>query len=431
MFKRTLFLGMLMLLIFSATTAQDEPQNWLLISHQKAETLETIVSRLDVNSGVMEDIFSVETTYTRFRLSPTGDQVAYFAITPAERYEGQYGSEVTFYLQDVYGGAARAVASNGFMIGNSTMATAIVPAWSPDGNRVAVVNYDENETAIQFTIIDALTDEVVQTIPASPLPNSAPVWSPDGQTLAYFAEYCMRCGIGTVYVVSAVEADTPRPVLAERDEHKNIDGLMGWLPDTREVLIVRDADNLAVDDEKTWMRVNVDTGEMITVLSDNQDRGFCRKLVLLDNSRAVILYEDAARFPAMFIDIATEGERFPQLIGINRMSTFCPMVFSPDQTRVAVAGWLSHRDYGVRVYDVATDDLVTQTTPPVYVQGMVWTPDGEQVVFQVTDAMGGIAETQMFMLNVDDGTTSEITTEVSINVLGGGDALLGWVQPAP
>ena len=73
----------------------------------------------------------------------------------------------------------------------------ISPAWSPDGNRLAYVSFEQKKPVVYVHTISTGARSAVSNFKGS---NSAPAWSPDGQTLAVVLT---RDGNSQVYLMFA------------------------------------------------------------------------------------------------------------------------------------------------------------------------------------------------------------------------------------
>jgi len=314
-FKRTLLFALLTLLIAAPAAAKGEasPLPLLLtVRHVRSSFPgETIVSSVNLNNGVVKDLFSVDTPYTDFSLSPTGDRVAYYA-EPHQKEEPSYTSpDLAYYLWDVGAEKSRRVAINGYKLRDATRG--FVPVWSPDGTRIAVVTNDLQGGNAQIRIIDAATGATLHILTADPPPLYTPVWSPDGSALAYQAEYCGRCARGTPYVVSATHDAAARPILPQESKQVTTDTLIGWLPDSREIIVSSQTDELLphpADIVSRWLRINVETGDIQTIPLTRIPRG-CVWLALISPATATLMANSESGYRPQTIDLPTGKVTFP------------------------------------------------------------------------------------------------------------------------
>lgn len=433
MFKRALILGLFALITLMPATAQDTAHNWLLLTRYYFGRLETIVSKLDMDTGTLEDVFTVATPHTAFSMSPNGDKLAYFAMLPANRSTSEYTDDITYYVQDVFGGEAQIIATHGVALGTSSFYSATLPAWSPDGTHILVVNRDEQNQNDRYTIFDVETGETTLIRPAPTSVRTNFVWSPDGSMLAAYIPSCNLCGPGTIYVFSAAGDITPHPLLDETDLYPdNSETLVGWLLNSREVIIRRGENYLNTDDRSSWLRVNVETGEFEKIAPDSKFEAYCAQIRLLDSSTAQIIGNYQGELMLDTIDLETEGENLPQLLNSPSPTGSCQQVFSPDSTRIAIFNNLGHGNYAIQVYDLTTGKQQAQIPTVSYSIGaMLWTPDGESIVYQYNTSADGVNKTQIFTAKTDGSDTPHLIAEIDAGQYGWYGNLLGWMQSAP
>jgi dipeptidyl aminopeptidase/acylaminoacyl peptidase len=88
------------------------------------------------------------------------------------------------------------------------------PVWSPDGQRIAFVGHDEGNPEVYVL---ELSSGTITNVSNSPLDDYAPLWSPDGQYIAFRRrENAMPYKLAVVEVATGAEVelfmgDSPRP----------------------------------------------------------------------------------------------------------------------------------------------------------------------------------------------------------------------------
>ncbi len=105
----------------------------------------------------------------------------------------------------------------------------ISPAWSPDGNRLAYVSFEEGRPEIY--VQDTLSGQRRRLLPAG-ASSSAPAWSPDGTRLALTSS---RGGNPDIYVFELASGQ-----LRRLTQNPAIDTEPAWAPDGRSLVFTSD-----------------------------------------------------------------------------------------------------------------------------------------------------------------------------------------------
>lgn len=121
------------------------------------------------------------------RWSPDGRRLAYVSFEDKNS---------AVYIQDVYTGQRRAVASNPGI--NSA------PAWSPDGKKLAMTLSKDGNPEIYILNIDT---ELPQRVTNNPAIDTEPTWSPDGDKLYFTSD---RGGSPQIYSASTSGGNAKR-----------------------------------------------------------------------------------------------------------------------------------------------------------------------------------------------------------------------------
>jgi TolB protein len=105
----------------------------------------------------------------------------------------------------------------------------ISPAWSPDGNRIAYVSFEQKKPVVYVQTLSTSQRRVLANFRGS---NSAPAWSPDGRRLAVVLT---RDGNSQIYIVPA---DGGAPVRLTGSS--SIDTEPNFSPDGQSILFTSD-----------------------------------------------------------------------------------------------------------------------------------------------------------------------------------------------
>lgn len=401
MFKRTLLVGLFIVLTFVPAAGQDNTPQILLIATHHWDTLETTISTLDVDTGNVEALFTVDDPLlgigrSNTSLSPTGDWMTYFTV-PDTIPVLNSPFKATYYVRDVFGDEFREIGTYDIQVdprGNLPHWQLIMPSWSPDGRRFTFVNWTP-PYSWEIVVVDASTG-ASHTIPVDSTMNTPPQWSPDSTTLAYYAPYCQYCAVGMVYLVSALEKDaTPRPLFSTEPDTQVSVWLEGWIADSRELVVSR-TDHYYVT-PSYLMTVNADTGEAEKIPEYN---------VWGDSNQSRFLITGDGDFPALEAAMARSNGSFE---------------VSLDWSRIAIPERLDERSIAVRIFDLTTGEQLTQIDTDNALQALYWSPDGERLAYQTFSSP---ASSWVFTARADGSEEPHPVAEID-------GSIRAWVRAEP
>lgn len=171
------------------------------------------------------------------------------------------------------------------------------PAWSPEGNRLAYVSFEDKRSKIYIqNLIDGRRDLVAEYTGI----NGAPAWSPDGGSLAMALS---RDGNAEIYTMHLGSRSLRRMTYDQA-----IDTEPAWSPDGRDIVFTSDragtpqiyrmsasggpAERLTFDGDYNARAAYAADGKSISLVSRNQG-GFRIAVLRLDNRTMQVLTETA------------------------------------------------------------------------------------------------------------------------------------------
>jgi TolB protein len=158
--------------------------------------------------------YSAEMLKSAPRWSPDGSRIAYTA------FEVETGS-VSIYTMNPDGGRQRPLLGSSARAGHAIWDT--LPAWSPDGTRLAFQSNRDNDSFQNFDIYTINADgSDMRRLTRSRGYDGMATWSPDGRQIAFGSN---RSGNAELYVMDADGSNLRR--LTYQDGY---DGQPAWRP---------------------------------------------------------------------------------------------------------------------------------------------------------------------------------------------------------
>jgi TolB protein len=137
-------------------------------------------------------------------------------------YVAKRGSRYELQVADADGFGAQTVLSSNEPI--------ISPAWSPDGNRLAYVSFEDKKPVVYVQSLQTGERRAVANFRGS---NSAPAWSPDGRRLAVTLT---RDGGSQIFLINADGSGAPQRLM----QSAAIDTEANFSPDGQTILFTSD-----------------------------------------------------------------------------------------------------------------------------------------------------------------------------------------------
>ena len=319
------------------------------------------------------------------------------------------------WTYDAAGGPARRLLDDGY--------DARLPAWAPDGRRLAFQAYHRDTWHLWTVNADG---SGLQQITYGPFDDREPHWSPDGTRLAFSSD---RSGHYDIWIVTLATGEVTRLTSAASNE-----SMPAWSPDGRDIAFVSDRPERGIYAQPVGggaeRRLVADaaavTGPVWTpdgaAVAYSAVDGAVSRLVVAGKNIAdagedvfpfraqfvatgEILYTadgvvkrrpvagGAARTVAFSADVAftrtaftPKGRAFDATAPQPVRGLMHPVI-SPDGTRVAFGAlgdlWLVSTGEGQATPERLTNDVFVETNP-------VWSPDGNEIAFS-TDRDGAVA----------------------------------------
>jgi Tol biopolymer transport system component len=244
--------------------------------------------------------------------------------------------------------------------------------------------------------------------------NDMPVWSPDGNSIAFFSD---RGGNPDIYIMkpdgSQVEQLTRDPFASLYFTKSSGDRNPSWSPDGSQIAFDSGRDNqmLTYVNHDIYVMA-VDGSNVKRLTNDGADEGSPR----WSPNGDLIAYTKMEYFsdqalienPAWDIYVMnTDGTQQIQLM--KDPSNELEPSWSPDGAKIAFISDRNGPDFDIYVMNADGSNVTQLTDDSANEFGPVWSPDGTQIVFN-SDRNGNV---QLFMISVDGSNLVQLTKDAS------------------
>ena len=232
----------------------------------------------------------------------------------------------------------------------------IHPAWSPYGNRIAVVSDKEGNNDIYLMNADGSGMQQLTTHPAS---DERPAWSPDGEKIVFIST---RDGSDELYLTDIQGTDITRLTFNEW-----IDGYPCWTPDGSSIVFSRD-----VEGNTDIYVLDVATG-IETNLTDNPARDSF-PAVSPTGDIAFLSNRENPDFPFYHVYVMHADGSGVEKISEDHVMWECP-AWSPRGTSIAcVASTDIKGESTTDIYVLSADgsSMINLTQSPTFVDDPSW-----------------------------------------------------------
>lgn len=321
--------------------------------------------------------------------SPDGHYIAFLRSTSNSR---------ALYVVPALGGPERKVAD----LRPAVLAGRV--SWSPDGKTFAVAEQADSPSRCSIFLVSYDTGEEhrLTTPPVEDTGDQGPVFSPDGQTLAFIR--VGHLGVSEIYL-QPVNGGEARQLTFDKVHVRGV----AWTPDGREILFTSNRVGSFWSD-RLW-RMPAAGGEATLVAGvGDQIASFA-----ISRRGDRVAYEQLSIDTNVWrIDLqSTSGPKSPPVEIIASTRWDFQQQYSPDGRQIVFA---SNRSGNFEIWTCASDGSnpiqVTSFNGPMAGTPR-WSPDGKQIVFD--GRIGGNAD--IYAIKATGGTPRRLTAEVSEDVV--------------
>jgi Tol biopolymer transport system component len=244
--------------------------------------------------------------------------------------------------------------------------------------------------------------------------NDMPVWSPDGNTIAFFSD---RGGNPDIFVMNS---DGSQVKQLTRDAFASLyftkspeDKNPSWSPDGSQIAFESGRDNQMLTYVNHDIYVMAADGSNVTRLTDDgADEGSPR----WSPNGASITYVKMEYFSNQdLIENPTWDIYVMNIDGTHQMqltkdpSNELEPSWSPDGAKIAFMSDRNGENFDIYVMNADGSNVKQLTDDSANEFGPVWSPDGTQVVFN-SDSNGNV---QLFMISIDGSNLVQLTEDTS------------------
>ena len=365
--------------------------------------------------------------------SPDGNQIAFV-------WDGDKHDNVDIYVKSLTGERPLRITFN--------PAIDVLPAWSPDGQRIAFVRIAEG----RFTIytVPSLGNGAERKLLTLSGPSQKISWSPDGKFMA-LSDKSPGQEVAAIYLFSPDTGEKQR--LTSPPANVSGDSCPTFSPDGQSLAFIRGTSDNTAD----LYVMPAAGGEAKQLIADGRlrrfyDQGVIGGLAWTEDSKAIIYSSEAGGSPSLWKVSAFGGT--PERLSVGGLDTFYPSIarkgnrlaftqihggtpvylmevpnptrppsvpvrliastrsnhtpqFSPDGEKIAFASDSSGTDE-IWICDRDGTNLIQLTNFGGPIVGSPrWSPDGKQIVFDVHTSNVD----HLYVISVEGGSPQRVTTE--------------------
>ena len=166
------------------------------------------------------------------QIRPTAHKIADVIYEKLLGEPGAFNTKITYVVKQTSSFLLKVADADGFNEQTVLASTepVISPSWSPDGNRIAYVSFEQKKPIVMVQSLATGARNVVASFRGN---NSAPAWSPDGKTLAVTLT---KDGGSQLYLINADGSGSPTRLTSS----SGIDTEPAYSPDGKYIVFTSD-----------------------------------------------------------------------------------------------------------------------------------------------------------------------------------------------